>query len=79
MGRTQPERGSRRPAPWVQDWGVAVALATLNTSFDPKNLKKTVNLTVARRATPPTLDSSRFRATGGGGGGGGTADDAARH
>ena len=39
--------GSSAPAPWVQDWGVAVALATLNTTKTPC---KTVNLTVANNA-----------------------------
>jgi hypothetical protein len=41
--------GSSRPAPWVQDWGVAVALATLNTT---KNWRAcmTSNLTVANNA-----------------------------
>jgi hypothetical protein len=39
--------GSSAPAPWVQDWGVAVALATKNTS---KTTQKTVNLTVANNA-----------------------------
>jgi hypothetical protein len=39
--------GSSRPAPWVQDWGVAVALATLNTTTTPT---RTLNLTVANNA-----------------------------
>ena len=39
--------GSSAPQPWVQDWGVAIALATLNTTTTPT---KTVNLTVANNA-----------------------------
>lgn len=41
--------GSSAPAPWVQDWGVAVALATKNTTKNP-GACKTVNLTVANNA-----------------------------
>ncbi len=41
--------GSSAPAPWVQDWGVAVALATKNTTKNPGGCK-TVNLTVANNA-----------------------------
>jgi hypothetical protein len=41
--------GSSAPDPWVQDWGIAVALAMLNTS-SVGSAGKTVNLTVANNA-----------------------------